>query len=118
MKLARFRINGWESYGLVEGAEVRAIQGDIFREYSISEATYPLDRVKLLPPTQAASFWAVGLNYAAMSLTKKEHWTPKESAGRRGFSGPGRRASAASSAIPIPSCCPRRQIMSTTRANW
>ena len=65
MKLARFRINGWESYGLVEGAEVRAIQGDIFREYSISEATYPLDRVKLLPPTQAASFWAIGLNYAA-----------------------------------------------------
>ena len=30
MKLARFRVNEWESYGLVEGAEVRAIQGSIF----------------------------------------------------------------------------------------
>ena len=65
MKLARFNVNGWESYGLVEGAEVRAIQGSIFGEHTISQATYPLDRVKLLPPTDPKTFWALGLNYAA-----------------------------------------------------
>jgi 2-keto-4-pentenoate hydratase/2-oxohepta-3-ene-1,7-dioic acid hydratase in catechol pathway len=65
MKLARFRIDEWESYGLVEGDRVRVIQGSIFGEYTISQASYPLERIKLLPPTQPISFWAVGLNYAA-----------------------------------------------------
>jgi 2-keto-4-pentenoate hydratase/2-oxohepta-3-ene-1,7-dioic acid hydratase in catechol pathway len=65
MKLARFRVNDWESFGLVEGNQVRAIQGSIFGEYTITRASYPLDRVRLLPPTRPTSFWAVGLNYAA-----------------------------------------------------
>jgi 2-keto-4-pentenoate hydratase/2-oxohepta-3-ene-1,7-dioic acid hydratase in catechol pathway len=65
MKLARFRVNDWESFGLVEGNHVRAIHGSIFGEYTITQASYPLDRIKLLPPTRPTSFWAVGLNYAA-----------------------------------------------------
>ena len=56
MKLARFRINDWESYGVVEGDRVRVIQGSIFGEYTVSQASYPLDRVKLLPPTRPTSF--------------------------------------------------------------
>ena len=65
MKIARFRVNEWESYGGVEGDNVRVIQGSIFGEYTMSQASYPLERVKLLPPTRPTSFWAVGLNYAA-----------------------------------------------------
>ncbi len=65
MKLARFRVDEWESYGLVEGEQVRVIQGSIFGEYTVTQASYPLDKVKLLPPTRPTSFWAVGLNYAA-----------------------------------------------------
>ena len=65
MKLARFRVDEWESYGLVEGDRVRVIQGSIFGEYTVTQASYPLDRVKLLPPTRPTAFWAVGLNYAA-----------------------------------------------------
>ncbi len=65
MKLARFRVNDWESYGLVEGDRVTVIQGSIFGAYTVSQASYPLDRVKLLPPTRPTGFWAVGLNYAA-----------------------------------------------------
>lgn len=65
MKLARFSVDEWESYGLVEGDRVRVIQGDIFGEHKPTKATYPLDRVKLLPPTKPTAFWAVGLNYAA-----------------------------------------------------
>ena len=30
MKLARFRVNDWESYGIVEGDRVNVIQGDFF----------------------------------------------------------------------------------------
>ena len=65
MKLARFRVDGWESYGVVEGDRVRVIQGSIYGDLAVTQASYPLERVKLLPPTQPTSFWAVGLNYAA-----------------------------------------------------
>jgi hypothetical protein len=63
MKLARFRIHDWESFGLVEGDHVRVIQGSLFGEYTITHAAYPLDQVKLLPPTRPTSFWAVGLKW-------------------------------------------------------
>ncbi len=65
MKLARFRVDDWESYGAVEADRVRVIQGNIFGEYAVTQASYPLERVKLLPPTRPTGFWAVGLNYAA-----------------------------------------------------
>lgn len=65
MKLARFSVDQWESYGLVEGNRVRVIQGDIFGEHRVTGASYPLERVKLLAPTRPTTFWAVGLNYAA-----------------------------------------------------
>ena len=65
MKLARFRVNEWESYGVVEGDRVRVIQGDIFGDHKFTQASYPLEQVKLLPPTHPTGFWAVGLNYAA-----------------------------------------------------
>ena len=60
MKLARFQVDDWESYGLVEGYRVRSIQGSIFGEYTVSQASYPLERIKLLPPTRPTTFWAVG----------------------------------------------------------
>jgi len=65
MRLARFQVDGWESYGLVEGDRVRVIQGDMFGEHSVTQASYALERVKLLPPTRPRTFWAVGLNYSA-----------------------------------------------------
>jgi 2-keto-4-pentenoate hydratase/2-oxohepta-3-ene-1,7-dioic acid hydratase in catechol pathway len=65
MKVARFQVGGWESYGLVENDQVRAIQGDIFGEHKVTQASYPLEHVKLLPPTTPTTFWAVGLNYSA-----------------------------------------------------
>jgi len=65
MKIARFSVDGWDSYGRVEGDRVRVIQGDVFGEYKETQASYPLNVVKLLPPTRPTTFWAVGLNYAA-----------------------------------------------------
>ena len=65
MKLDRFSVDGWESYGVVEGDRVKVIQGSIFGEHHVTGASYPLDRVTLLAPSQPTTFWAVGLNYAA-----------------------------------------------------
>ena len=64
MKFARFEINGWQSYGVVDGDHLRVIQGDIFGTHHFTDARYPISSVKILPPTMPKSFWAVGLNYA------------------------------------------------------
>ena len=60
MKLARFSIDAWESYGLVEGDRVRVIQGSIFGEHTVTEASYPLGQVKLLPPTRPTAAYGCG----------------------------------------------------------
>ena len=38
MKFARFEINGWQSYGVVDGDLLRVIQGDIFGTRHITDA--------------------------------------------------------------------------------
>ena len=64
MKFARFEVNGWQSYAVVEGDQLRVIQGDLFGQHHFTDAKYPVSSVKILPPTQPSSFWAIGLNYA------------------------------------------------------
>ena len=101
MKLARFRVDGWESYGVVEGDRVQVIQGSIYGDIVVTQASYPLDLVKLLPPTQPTSFGPWDSTTPRTLPTRKAPWTRKESSGTRRFSGPGRRAWAASSATRI-----------------
>lgn len=72
MRYARFQVDGWESYGQIDGNRIRVIQGDLFGAHTVTNASYPLDRVKLLPPTRAGSFWAIGLNYLA-HIAHQEH---------------------------------------------
>ena len=65
MKFARFRVDGYDYYGRVEGDRLRAIQGDLFSgDYTLTGATYALDRAKLLPPSRPVNFWGLGENYA------------------------------------------------------
>ena len=46
MKIARFSVDGWESYGRVEDNRVRVIQGDIFGEHKGTLASYPVEQIK------------------------------------------------------------------------
>ena len=64
MKFARFETNGWQSYAVVEGDQLRVVQGDLFGQHHFTDARYPINSVKILPPTQPTSYWAIGLNYA------------------------------------------------------
>ncbi|MCC7485021.1 MAG: DUF2437 domain-containing protein [Burkholderiales bacterium] len=93
MKIARFSVDGWESYGRVEGDRVRVIQGDIFGEHKETRESYPLDRVKLLPPTRPTTFWVT----RRTSRTRRWPSTPSASSANRRGSGPGTRAPTASS---------------------
>jgi 2-keto-4-pentenoate hydratase/2-oxohepta-3-ene-1,7-dioic acid hydratase in catechol pathway len=54
-RYARFQINDTVAYGIVEGDEVREIEGDLFGEWRPGKRTYPLSSVKLLVPVARPS---------------------------------------------------------------
>lgn len=59
----RYQHGGRISYGALEGARIREIDGDLFGEHRPTDRWVPLADVKLLPPTPAKKVIAVGLNY-------------------------------------------------------
>ncbi|MEK7217280.1 MAG: fumarylacetoacetate hydrolase family protein, partial [Chloroflexota bacterium] len=63
MKIAHFSVEGMEFYGSVEGDRVRAIQGSIFGDFTVTGLSFPLTSITLLPPTRPTHFWGIGENY-------------------------------------------------------
>ena len=63
MKLARFLYNGDVCFGVVEGDHVQEATGELFGAFRLTGHGYPLDQVKLLPPTRPSKIVAMGLNY-------------------------------------------------------
>jgi len=55
VRYARFEADGRTSYGIVEGDNIRALDGDLFGEHSPSDRTYALDAVKILTPVERPS---------------------------------------------------------------
>ncbi len=49
-RFARFEVGGTAYYGIVEGDQVRQIEGDLFGEWKPGKRTFPLSSVKLLVP--------------------------------------------------------------------
>jgi 2-keto-4-pentenoate hydratase/2-oxohepta-3-ene-1,7-dioic acid hydratase in catechol pathway len=58
-------IGGQPHFGKVEGDRVVRMQGSPFDAFRLTEETFPLAGVKLLPPTVPTTFFAAGLNYRA-----------------------------------------------------
>ena len=54
MKIARFRTGKRVAYGVVKGDEVIEIRGSIYTKFRMTDTIFPLDEVKLLPPTEAS----------------------------------------------------------------
>jgi 2-keto-4-pentenoate hydratase/2-oxohepta-3-ene-1,7-dioic acid hydratase in catechol pathway len=63
MLFARFRRGDTESYGLVEGARVRPLQGDLFGEHRLLDEPVSLDSVSLLAPVPPGKILAAAVNY-------------------------------------------------------
>jgi 2-keto-4-pentenoate hydratase/2-oxohepta-3-ene-1,7-dioic acid hydratase in catechol pathway len=63
MRWARFEKGGKTSYGIVEGTEIEAVEGDLFASPRRTGERYPLSSVKLLYPFEPKTFYAAGLNY-------------------------------------------------------
>lgn len=76
MIIARYLHDHRPSYGLVEGQQVRPIQGDIFGHYRPTEAAIPLAEVRLLAPVVPSKVLAVALNYRSHLDHLKDEFKP------------------------------------------
>lgn len=73
----RYRRDGAESYGVLDGASVRAIDGDLFGEHQPSGPEIPLDSIQLLAPVRPWKILAAAVNYpshvpSGRSVTKSD----------------------------------------------
>jgi 2-keto-4-pentenoate hydratase/2-oxohepta-3-ene-1,7-dioic acid hydratase in catechol pathway len=59
----RFRKDNLVSYGIVEGDDVVAVEGDPFSGYRTAAGKFKLGEVKLLVPVIPGTFYAIGSNY-------------------------------------------------------
>lgn len=75
MRWLRYEANGQEFYGIIEGDEVVAVEGDPFAGYEMTRTRHRLRDIKYLVPVIPKTFYAAGLNYV-------EHIT--EMAAKRG----------------------------------
>ena len=64
LKFCRFMVDGKIYNGALHGNMADLIEGDFLGEFSTLRMSYPLERVKLLPPITPAKIWCVGRNYA------------------------------------------------------
>lgn len=63
MKWCRFESGNAINYGMVEQDRVVRVDGSPFAEYRITQDSYALAQVQLLPPVVPPTFYAVGFNY-------------------------------------------------------
>ncbi|MGA2589863.1 MAG: fumarylacetoacetate hydrolase family protein [Bryobacteraceae bacterium] len=62
-KYVRYRKDSTTAYGILEGALIREIRGDLFGAREETGAAHPLSSVKLLHPCEPSKILAVGRNY-------------------------------------------------------
>jgi len=64
VKYLRFQVeNHRPSYGILEGDQVRRLQGNLFGKWTKTDERYPLSAVKILTPTQPVNVIALAGNY-------------------------------------------------------
>lgn len=61
----RFLVDGRTYSGQIRSSSVDIVEGDPFTTISPIRLSYPIDRVKFLPPFMPKKIWCVGRNYLA-----------------------------------------------------
>jgi 2-keto-4-pentenoate hydratase/2-oxohepta-3-ene-1,7-dioic acid hydratase in catechol pathway len=62
-RYARFEVDGRVAYGVVEGQQVREIEGPLFGEHRLTDRQHVLADVKLLVPCEPKQVFALAGNY-------------------------------------------------------
>jgi 2-keto-4-pentenoate hydratase/2-oxohepta-3-ene-1,7-dioic acid hydratase in catechol pathway len=73
----RFQVGDRVSYGIVDGDQVRQINGDLFGSWKPGEKTYPLSEVKVLAPTTPSKVLALAGNYVSHLGATTTHENPE-----------------------------------------
>jgi 2-keto-4-pentenoate hydratase/2-oxohepta-3-ene-1,7-dioic acid hydratase in catechol pathway len=76
-KYCRFSVDGKTYNGILHGNMVDLIEGDFLSGFSTLRMSYPLERVKLMPPLTPTKIWCVGRNYAG-HVKELDHDIPGE----------------------------------------
>ena len=63
MRYLRFHHKDFVGYGRLEGDLIRAIEGDLFGTYKVTETTVPFTAARLLAPCLPTKIVAIGVNY-------------------------------------------------------
>jgi len=63
VRYLRFHHKDFVGYGRLEGDLIRAIDGDLFGTYKVTETTVPFTAARLLPPCLPTKIVAIGVNY-------------------------------------------------------
>ena len=63
MRYLRFHHKDLVGYGRLEGDLIRAIEGDLFGTYKVTETTVPFAAARLLAPCLPTKIVAIGVNY-------------------------------------------------------
>jgi 2-keto-4-pentenoate hydratase/2-oxohepta-3-ene-1,7-dioic acid hydratase in catechol pathway len=63
MKIVRFSADTKVKYGILDGHNIKVIEGKPFRHIKLTGQIYPRNEVKLLAPCEPSKIIAMGLNY-------------------------------------------------------
>lgn len=76
-KYVRFQADHGPAYGIVEGDQVREIEGDLFGDWDKTETLFPLDEIEILVPTTPSKVFAMAENYASHTGDNAPPSTPQ-----------------------------------------
>ena len=77
VRFCRFWVDGRTYSGRIRGNSVDIMEGDPFAGLSPIRLSFPVDRVRFLPPVMPKQLWCVGRNYLG-HVKELEHEVPKE----------------------------------------
>jgi 2-keto-4-pentenoate hydratase/2-oxohepta-3-ene-1,7-dioic acid hydratase in catechol pathway len=63
MRIVRYMKDSGICYGIVKGAIIYELEGDVFSQYQLTGSELPLEELKILAPCQPTKIVALGLNY-------------------------------------------------------
>jgi 2-keto-4-pentenoate hydratase/2-oxohepta-3-ene-1,7-dioic acid hydratase in catechol pathway len=76
-KFCRFNVDGKIYNGILRGGMVDIAKGDLMEGFSDMRMSYPISRVKFLPPLVPVKIWCVGRNFLG-HVKELEHEIPDE----------------------------------------
>ena len=77
VKFCRFSVDNRTYNGTIRGNMLDIVEGDLFGGLGSMRMSYPIERVKFLPPIMPPRIWCVGRNYVG-HVKELDHELPEE----------------------------------------